>query len=397
MLPALLLLPSHWPELTRNLSRPRAAAGQPAAAGGWSFRSSRRCTSSDTRRRRARRRRGARHGRDAAGADAGAVCRRIVGQRAALALAAGADRRRRHAGRAVRRGARLLRSGCWSSRGCARAVCFNVMLVAGVSTLVFNGNPLLRYDAYYILCRPDRGAEPGAPVASRYWGYLIQRHLLRLRDAEPRNRKPSERIWFAAYGLVSTLYRMFVTVAIALFIGTQFFFIGVVLALWAVAGDGRHPARQGAEGAAGGARGAQRPGRGARPAGRADRGAGAGVRGAADALPDARPKAWCGCPSRRSCAPAQPASSASSMSHRVHGSRPERPLAHSIDPELDAQDPPAACPCRRAGGQPAALPSSPIGRVRRSSANSSSRSGRRCSASCSARAGCWRVPAPPDA
>ena len=35
--------------------------------------------------------------------------------------------------------------------GLLRAVCFNVMLVAGVSTLIFNGNPLLRYDAYYIL------------------------------------------------------------------------------------------------------------------------------------------------------------------------------------------------------------------------------------------------------
>ena len=35
--------------------------------------------------------------------------------------------------------------------GLVRAVYFNVILVAGVSTLVFNGNPLLRYDAYYML------------------------------------------------------------------------------------------------------------------------------------------------------------------------------------------------------------------------------------------------------
>ena len=32
------------------------------------------------------------------------------------------------------------------------AVAFNVMLIAGVSTLLFNGNPLLRFDGYYILC-----------------------------------------------------------------------------------------------------------------------------------------------------------------------------------------------------------------------------------------------------
>jgi putative peptide zinc metalloprotease protein len=43
-----------------------------------------------------------------------------------------------------------------------------------------------------------------------------------------------ERLWLFFYGLLSFLYRMFVTVAIALFIGAQFFFIGVLLALWAV-------------------------------------------------------------------------------------------------------------------------------------------------------------------
>ncbi|UCD79016.1 MAG: peptidase M50, partial [Desulfobacterales bacterium] len=35
--------------------------------------------------------------------------------------------------------------------GPLRAVAFNVMLIAGVSSVLFNGNPLLRYDAYYIL------------------------------------------------------------------------------------------------------------------------------------------------------------------------------------------------------------------------------------------------------
>ncbi len=33
---------------------------------------------------------------------------------------------------------------------------YNVMLIAGISTVLFNANPLLRYDGYYILCGPDR-------------------------------------------------------------------------------------------------------------------------------------------------------------------------------------------------------------------------------------------------
>jgi putative peptide zinc metalloprotease protein len=117
--------------------------------------------------------------------------------------------------------------------GLMRAVCFNVMLVAGVSTLVFNGNPLLRYDAYYILADlielPNLGQR-----ATRYWGYLAERYILRGRDAASPAETGGERAWFGFYGIASTLYRLFVTFAIALFIGSQFFFIGVVLALWAV-------------------------------------------------------------------------------------------------------------------------------------------------------------------
>ena len=35
--------------------------------------------------------------------------------------------------------------------GLFNTLCLNVMLVCSLSTLVFNGNPLLRYDGYYVL------------------------------------------------------------------------------------------------------------------------------------------------------------------------------------------------------------------------------------------------------
>jgi len=118
--------------------------------------------------------------------------------------------------------------------GLVRALCFNVMLVAGVSTLIFNGNPLLRYDAYYILA--DLAELPNlAAQSARYWGYLIKRHLLRMRDETSPANNRSERLWFGFYGITSAVYRVFVTLAIALFVGTRFFFFGVLLALWAVA------------------------------------------------------------------------------------------------------------------------------------------------------------------
>lgn len=115
-----------------------------------------------------------------------------------------------------------------------RAILFNIMLVAGVSTLLFNGNPLLRYDAYYILA--DLIEMPNlAQRATRYWGYLFERHAFGREDAATTETTRREKGWLVAYGLLSTIYRLFVTVAIALFIAGQFFFVGVLLAIWAVA------------------------------------------------------------------------------------------------------------------------------------------------------------------
>jgi len=118
--------------------------------------------------------------------------------------------------------------------GLARSIAFNVMLVAGVSTLVFNANPLLRYDGYYILC--DLAELPNlGQRATKYWGWLVQRHAFGARDAEEPQESPSEKRWMVFYGVASWLYRMFVLLVIALFVAEQFFFVGVLLALWAVA------------------------------------------------------------------------------------------------------------------------------------------------------------------
>lgn len=114
-----------------------------------------------------------------------------------------------------------------------RSILFNVMVIAGMSTLVFNGNPLLRFDAYYILS--DLLEMPNlAARATRYWAYLMDRYAFGMREEEPPDPGVRERIWLAAYGALSTAYRISVGIAIALFVAGQFFFIGVLLAIWTV-------------------------------------------------------------------------------------------------------------------------------------------------------------------
>lgn len=117
--------------------------------------------------------------------------------------------------------------------GTVRAVAFNVMLIAGVSTVIFNGNPLLRYDAYYILS--DLVEIPNlASRSMRYLGYLFERYAFGAREIEEPEGTPGEKAWFVFYGIGSFCYRIVVVVAIVLFIAGEFFVIGVILALWAV-------------------------------------------------------------------------------------------------------------------------------------------------------------------
>ncbi len=118
-----------------------------------------------------------------------------------------------------------------TEEGLVRALAYNVIIIGGVSTLLFNGNPLLRFDGYYVLSDileiPNLGNR-----ANRYIGYLIQRYLFGVRDAVSPATAPGEPGWFFLYGIASFAYRIFIISAIVLFVATKFFVIGVLLAIW---------------------------------------------------------------------------------------------------------------------------------------------------------------------
>jgi putative peptide zinc metalloprotease protein len=115
--------------------------------------------------------------------------------------------------------------------GVVRAMAFNVMVVAGISTLAVNGNPLLRYDGYYILSDlieiPNLGQR-----GQKYLVYLWDRYVFGAYDAAPVHETKSERLWLFCYTPLAWLYRTFVTVSIILVIGGKFFIFGTLLALW---------------------------------------------------------------------------------------------------------------------------------------------------------------------
>jgi len=118
--------------------------------------------------------------------------------------------------------------------GLLRAAAFNWMLIAGVSTLLFNGNPLLRFDGYYILS--DLLEVPNlATRAGRFYAWLANRYLFGVRDQASPVSARGEATIFALYAPLATIYRLSVLLSVAMFVATQFHGIGAVLAIWTVA------------------------------------------------------------------------------------------------------------------------------------------------------------------
>jgi len=117
--------------------------------------------------------------------------------------------------------------------GTVRLVAFNVMWICGVSTVLFNGNPLLRFDGYYVLA--DAIEIPNLATRSRqYLSYLGLHYLLGIERVRYPVTGRGEAPWFVCYGIAAFCYRIVITIGIALFVAGRFFSLGVLLALYAV-------------------------------------------------------------------------------------------------------------------------------------------------------------------
>ncbi|RZJ18387.1 MAG: biotin/lipoyl-binding protein [Haliea sp.] len=117
--------------------------------------------------------------------------------------------------------------------GTDRAIAYNIILITGISTILFNGNPFLRYDGYYILSDwleiPNLGQR-----SNDYLGYLINRYLFAVKDVQSPVAAKGERRWFVFYSITSFFYRMFMMLTIVLLVASKFFVFGVLMAIWSI-------------------------------------------------------------------------------------------------------------------------------------------------------------------
>lgn len=110
-------------------------------------------------------------------------------------------------------------------------LCVYIITVAAAGTFLFNANPLVRFDGYYILC--DLIDYPNlTPQAQKFWKQLWQRYGWGLPANEGRFSK-AETIGLGVYGIFSWLWRWGSLVALA--IAAIELYDGVGIALVALA------------------------------------------------------------------------------------------------------------------------------------------------------------------
>ncbi|RLB75675.1 MAG: hypothetical protein DRH06_07465, partial [Deltaproteobacteria bacterium] len=127
--------------------------------------------------------------------------------------------------------------------GAIHNLSLNMLIVASVSTLLFNVNPLLRYDGYYILS--DLLDIPNLQSRSQeHLKYLACRYLLGLRQSSSPTDNHKEARWLSIFGLLSGAYRFIIYTGIILFVADRFLLLGLLMAgfcllIWGIVPIGR--------------------------------------------------------------------------------------------------------------------------------------------------------------
>lgn len=130
----------------------------------------------------------------------------------------------------------------WASAGPGlwRDLAFNMMLAAGVTTILFNANPLLRYDGYYVLT--DLADLPNLyQRAQKMLTYLVEKKLFGVRNQPVPAESPRERVWLVGYGLLSLVYRVFIFAGIIWVMSGRFLIVGALVAVFCIVAWGVVP------------------------------------------------------------------------------------------------------------------------------------------------------------
>lgn len=117
-----------------------------------------------------------------------------------------------------------------TGKGLVHTLAYNAVVVASVVTLLFNGNPLLRYDGYHMLS--DWLELPNLQSkSSRMALWLLERFGFGLRSAVNPSESRREGWWLTVYFVASLLYRTAMLLGILLAVSLHYLAFGLLLAV----------------------------------------------------------------------------------------------------------------------------------------------------------------------
>ena len=117
-----------------------------------------------------------------------------------------------------------------SGDGLIHSISFNIMIIGSVSSLLFNGNPLLRYDAYYMLA--DYLEIPNLFQKSKdYFFYIVEKYFFKIEELQNPSSSNLESFWLLSYAISSYVYRIIIAIGVIIYVSDQFFIIGIIMAI----------------------------------------------------------------------------------------------------------------------------------------------------------------------
>lgn len=115
--------------------------------------------------------------------------------------------------------------------GFLRDFFYNIIIIGSVSTLFFNGNPLMRFDGYHLLT--DAFDLPNlATRANQQFSYLLRRYAYGVIDVFSPAVNEREAVLLAGYSIAAFAYRVFILFFIILLVANYFPTLGLVIGGW---------------------------------------------------------------------------------------------------------------------------------------------------------------------
>ncbi len=114
----------------------------------------------------------------------------------------------------------------YTDTGALNFLAYNIIIIAGIGTLLFNANPLMRFDGYYILS--DWLNLPNLGTAGQRYLQYLSRYYIQGRDMTlPAWAHPN---WIKVYGILALFWRIFIMLSLIFLASHLLEGVGLLLA-----------------------------------------------------------------------------------------------------------------------------------------------------------------------